>query len=279
MSKTRVPTLIMLALAVGPAAPPATAADPPRPIRALLISGGCCHDYKAQDKIIPEGVSARARVEWTVVQEGGTSSDHKVSLYEIPGWADHYDVVVHNECFGAVGDKAFIEKAIAPHKQGVPAVVIHCSMHNFRELKSDEWREFLGVTTRAHGPQQPLEVKNLMPEHPVMKGFPAVWTTGKEELYAILKVWPGTTTLAQAYALDNKKDHPVIWTHETDKSRVFGTTIAHNNATMSDPVYLDMLTRGLLWSCNKLDDDGKPKPGYEAAPKAGGASASPAPAK
>src|SRR4051812_16709418 len=35
---------------------------------------------------------------------------------------------------------------------------------------------------------------------------------------------------------------------------------AYNNRTMSDPVYLDMFTRGLLWATDKLGEDGKPKP-------------------
>ena len=26
---------------------------------------------------------------------------------------------------------------------------------------------------------------------------------------------------------------------------------------------IDLVTRGLLWACDKLDADGKPKPGYE----------------
>lgn len=258
-------TAALLALA------PASRADEPtpRPLRALLITGGCCHDYQGQKTIIPEGVSARARVEWTVVHEGGTSSDHRVSVYEIPNWAADYDVVVHNECFSAISDKAFIDRVIAPHKAGVPAVVIHCAMHTFRDLKSDEWREFLGVTSRRHGPQQPLDVKVLKPAHPIMKGFPPNWVTGHEELYAIEKVWPNAEPLAQAYALDNKKDHAVIWTNTCGQGRVFGTTIAHNDATMKDPVYLDMLTRGLLWACNRLDDQGNPKPGYAVKPTAG----------
>ena len=33
-----------------------------------------------------------------------------MSLYDKPGWADGYDVVVHNECFGMVGDRDFIEE-------------------------------------------------------------------------------------------------------------------------------------------------------------------------
>jgi uncharacterized protein len=249
----------------------ATAADESkgasRPLRALLITGGCCHDYERQKVIIPEGVSARAKVDWTIVHEGGTTKTHKISIYNKPNWADGYDVIVHNECFGQVVDRAFTENIVAAHKKGTAAVVIHCTMHTFRELPSDEWREFLGVTSRKHGPQQPLDVKNLMPNDPIMKDFPLTWKTGKEELYAIEKVWPETEVLAQAYALDNKKDHAVIWKHHYGKGRVFGTTLAHHNETMSDTIYLDMLTRGLLWACDKLDDEGKPAAAYRVGSK------------
>src|SRR4051812_12470956 len=40
------------------------------PLRALLITGGCCHDYEAQKKILSEGISARANVTWTILHEG-----------------------------------------------------------------------------------------------------------------------------------------------------------------------------------------------------------------
>ena len=135
-------------------------------------------------------------------------------------------------------------------------------MHTFGSLKTDEWREFLGVSRDPSRTAAPLEVKNLArsSDH---EGIPSRLDDGLEELYAILGFGPTTEPLAQAHALDNKRDHAVIWTHTFGKWRVFGTTIAHNNATMSDPVYLDMLTRGLLWSCDKLEKDGKPKSGYE----------------
>jgi type 1 glutamine amidotransferase len=46
-----------------------------------------------------------------------------------------------------------------------------------------------------------------------------------------------------------------VWTNTYNKkTRVFGTTLGHNNATVEDPRYLDLVTRGLLWSCDKLDD-------------------------
>jgi type 1 glutamine amidotransferase len=43
---------------------------------------------------------------------------------------------------------------------------------------------------------------------------------------------------------------------------VFGTTIGHYNHTLQDPAVLDLLTRGLLWSAGKLQENGKPAVGY-----------------
>lgn len=254
----------LAALSAGAAETPA----PVKPIRALLVTGGGggYHDYARQKKILTQGVSARANVVWTVVHEDGALS-HEMSLYDDPAWSRGYDVVVHNECFSEVADPKAVARVLKPHREGLPAVVLHATMHTYMNLPTDEWREFLGVSTRRHGPQQPVAVKVLAPAHPVMRGFPADWTTGKEELYAIDKVMPGVTPLAQAHALDNKRDHAVFWIHEYGKARVFGTTLAHNNATFADPVFLDAVTRGLLWSCGKLDAGGRPLAGY--GPKSG----------
>jgi len=67
----------------------------PKPIRALLVVGGCCHDYEVQKHIISEGTAARAHIDWTVVHDGGTRTDSKIKLYESPDWSKGFDVVVH----------------------------------------------------------------------------------------------------------------------------------------------------------------------------------------
>lgn len=41
--------------------PLARADDPPKPIRALLVLGGCCHDYGHQKDILTRGISRRGR--------------------------------------------------------------------------------------------------------------------------------------------------------------------------------------------------------------------------
>jgi uncharacterized protein len=234
-----------------------------QPLRALMVCGGCCHDYASQKKILSEGISQRANVQFTIVHEGNDRTN-RVSIYEKPDWWKGYDVIVHNECFGMVNDNKFIENITAAHTAGVPAVMLHCSTHSYRTASTDAWRATLGLRSMSHDARRDLVIKNAKPGHPVMKGFPAEWPNPKDELYRNEKVWPTVTSLATAYSVESKKDHTVIWVNSYDKTRVFATTLGHGNETMQNDVFLDLVSRGLLWACDKLTDEGKPKPGYAA---------------
>ena len=219
-----------------------------RPIEALLITGGCCHDYDRQKLIIPRGVSARADVRWTVVHQGGTTTDSKIPFYNDPNWAEGFDVVVHNECFSDVKDQAWVDNILKPHRNGLPAVLLHCAMHCYR-TGSDDWFEFCGVQSPGHGPHYPFTMDNANPAHPVMRGFGESWGTPNEELYYSVKVWPTVQVLSTAKRRDNQEPQVVAWTNQyQNKTRVFATTVGHYNATMAEPKYLDMLTQGILWA-------------------------------
>lgn len=223
------------------------------PIRALLVTGGCCHDYERQKLIITKGVSARAHVVWTVVHQGGSTTDTKIPLYEDPNWADGFDVVVHNECFSGVKDRDWLNTILEPHRQGLPAVLIHCAMHSYR-TGTDDWFEFVGMQSPGHGPHYSYTVVNRQPDHPIMLGFGDEWLAPKGELYHSMKLWPTATPLATANRQSDDAPQVCIWTNQyREKTRVFGTTIGHYNETMAEPVYLDMLTRGILWATNRLD--------------------------
>lgn len=234
-------------------------------LKGLLITGGCCHDYANQKRIITEGLSQRVSIAWDVVHEGGSSRDHQISVYGKKDWAKQYDVIVHNECFGAVNDSKFIQEITSAHHAGVPAIFIHCSLHSYRAAGAgaDPWRELIGVTSRSHEKHRPVLVKTMNAEHPIMHGFPAEWQTPNGELYKIEKIWPNCTPLAKAYGEDTGQDHVVIWANKFGKARVFGTSLGHHNDTMNNDVWLGLLARGVLWSCHKLNDDGTPAEGYE----------------
>lgn len=270
------PIAIAALLAVTFLAPALGAEDdaaPPPPIKVLMVTGGCCHDYPKQKDILAQNIAKRARVQFEIVHLDTKARDVKADVYKRPNWAKGYDVVLHNECFGAVDDVKFVEGIAKAHAGGVGAVMIHCSIHSYRAAKTEAWRECLGVTSVKHQKHRPFEVKNLKADHPVMKGFPESWKTPQGELYEIIKLWPNTVPLGQAYGEDSKKDHVCIWVNTYGKGRVFGTTIGHHNETMLHETYLDLVTRGLLWSAGKLDGDGKPAKGYQA----GAESPSPAP--
>jgi len=225
-----------------------------KPLKALLITGGCCHDYDTQKNIIKRGLEARAHIDVTVMHQGGSSLDAKIPVYEDPNWADAYDIVLHNECFADAADPNWTARILTPHRNGTPGVVIHCAMHSYRD-KTDEWFKFCGVTSHRHGAHYGHAVYNYDATHPVMDGFGAAWTMPEGELYHIAKVWPTAHILAAAKERDLGSEQPCVWTNQYGKARVFGTTLGHHNSTVSDDVYLNLLTRGTLWACGKLSDE------------------------
>jgi len=234
----------------------ASEASPTKPLRGMLVTGGCCHDYDAQKVIITEGLAQRlGNIEWTIHQYG-EAKDSRAEAYDNADWAKGYDIVVHNECFGAMNDGALVERIVAGHrKYNVPAIFIHCSMHSYRTSSAAEsWREFIGVTSTFHEKgKRPLTViptedgKNSG----LVKPLGDSWETPNGELYVITKVWPGTDVLATAYSTEQESDQPVIWTREEQGVRVFGTTLGHHNETVRSEPWQAIVSDGAKWAMGK----------------------------
>lgn len=250
---------------VGCAARPATGEDA-KPIRALLILGGCCHDYKEQQRLLTEGISARANVQWEISYDPDTGTRRLNPQYETEAWAQGFDVVVHDECTSDVTDIKAVERILRPHREGLPAVILHCGVHSYRTEgypKETLWFEFTGLASTGHGPQAPIEIAFVGEESPITKGLEN-WTTKNEELYNNFagKLHETATPLARGRQMWENNDGSqgmaegvCVWTNRyRDKTKVFATTLGHNNVTVADPRYLDLVTRGLLWSVDKLDE-------------------------
>jgi len=258
----------------------ASAADAPKPLKVLLITGGCCHDYAAQKDILKTGLEARANLVVDQVHTDDKSVKPPLSIYGNPTYAKGYDVVIHDECAAGISDQAVIEGVLAPHLDGVPGVNLHCAMHSYRIGNPGEavttgtprslWFEYLGLQSSGHGPQKPIEITFASNGHPVIKGL-SNWTTINEELYNNIQIFPSAQALANGKQVVPQKDgtekindYVVSWVNNygPKKTRVFSTTIGHNNDTVKDARYLDFVTRGILWAAGKLGDDGKPAEGY-----------------
>ncbi len=260
------------------------AAEPVKPLRVLLVTGGCCHDYEAQHLLLAEGISARANVEVTFEHSKDKTTKAAFDIYKNKDWAKAFDVVIHDECSADVTDKEYVNNIIDAHRNGTPAVNLHCAMHSYRwgnfkqpvKVGDDNahWYEMLGLQSTGHGAQIPIEITFVDKASPITKGL-ADWTTIKEELYnniQVLTAQPiakGKQMIAGKDGATKEMETVVAWTNEfgPKKTRTFSTTIGHNNETVQDARYLDMVTRGLLWVCGKLGDDGKPVAGYGAVKK------------
>jgi type 1 glutamine amidotransferase len=261
-----------------------------KPLRVLLVTGGCCHDYAKQRFLLAEGLSARANIQVEFAHTDDKSTKPNFEIYHKADWAKGYDVVIHDECAADIMDQPYVDNILNAHKSGTPAVNLHCAMHSYRKgfkvgepitPGSDQsiWFDMLGLQSNRHGPQEPIKVSYTDKTHPITRGLED-WTTIKEELYNNVQPptnFPNHHSLATGRQMvmdkqtgTQREDTAVVtWTNEygPDKTRIFSTTLGHNNDTVADARYLDLVTRGVLWAAGKLGDDGKPVPGYEATKK------------
>lgn len=250
----------------------ASAAPAVKPLKALLVLGGCCHEYNTQKDILAAGIEARANCKVDICYSPDTNTKPTFTCYEKDTWADGYDVIIHDECAADVKDLTMVKRILAPHLKGLPGVNLHCAMHSYRvsadfkspvksETEGALWFDYLGIQSSGHGAQKPIEISYIAAASPITSGLEN-WTTVNEELYNNISIHDSAKPLAKGKQGDSEP--VVVWTNEygDKKTRVFSTTIGHNNDTVSDARYLDLVTRGLLWSCDKLDKDGKPAAGY-----------------
>ncbi len=108
-------------------------------------------------------------------------------------------------------------------------------------------------------PKKPVSIVFTDKEHPITNSF-ADWTTANEELYNNITVFDTAHVLAKG--TQDGEEAIVAWTNDYHGTRVFSTTIGHFNETVGDPRYLDLVTRGILWACGKIDEKGGIENGY-----------------
>lgn len=251
------------------------AQNDPKPLKVLLITGGCCHAYATQKNILKNGLEARAHVIVDQIHSDDSSTAPPLAIYGNPDYAKGYDVVIHDECAAKMDDVATLKDILAPHRNGIPGVNLHCAMHSYRVGNHREpttagtdgslWFDYLGIQSSGHGPKEPIVVNFTAKKHIITKGM-ADWATGPEELYNNVQIFKSAKSLASGfqYQPERKRGNKltpatdaeavVVWTNIYHDTRVFSTTLGHYDETVQDDRYLDLVTRGLLWSCKKLNE-------------------------
>ncbi|MDA0347339.1 MAG: ThuA domain-containing protein [Verrucomicrobia bacterium] len=246
-----------------------------KPLKVLLITGGCCHAYATQQHILKKGIEARAHAIVDQVHTDDSTNTPPLAIYGNPNYAKGYDVVIHDECAAGMNDVATLKNILAPHQNGIPGVNLHCAMHSYRvgdhkvpsTAGTDDslWFDYLGIQSSGHGPKEPIIIDFTNSKNVITKDMSG-WATGPEELYNNVQVFPNAKGLATGSQHQPERklkngtvtsaqdtEAVVVWTNDYNGTRVFSTTIGHYDETVADDRYLDLVTRGLLWSCKKLN--------------------------
>ncbi|HSU66324.1 MAG TPA: ThuA domain-containing protein [Tepidisphaeraceae bacterium] len=240
--------VLLAAVCVGRAesVPPAQ-----KPIRVLLTLGGHGFDRKPFFALW----DSLPGIQYTTCQLPVEADLLK------PGLESKYDVVVMYDMskgFTAAQERNFKDLL----KTGIGVVSLHhnlCSHADWEEFgkiiggryfqkpETIDGKEYPG-SHYLHG--QHFEVKLADREHPITKGLSNFELD--DEAYSGFWVAPDSHVLL---TVDHPKcDHNVAWTTHSGKSRVFYLMFGHGPSAWQNPVYPQLLARGIRWAAEGKAD-------------------------
>jgi type 1 glutamine amidotransferase len=228
----------------------APAAESPRPIRVLLITGddaSPAHDWL--------GCAAATR---TVLVESGTF-DVKVlgnpNGLEIQANLDDADVIyllMYNASTPTISEQAK-QNLLNFVKHGKGFVVAHLGSASFKE-----WEEFKRLCGRAwvmgesgHGPRSVFRAQIADPDHPITRGLTDFQQD--DELYAKLQGDGPIHVLVTAASDWSQQTEPLAFVLSYGVGRVFHHTFGHDPKAINSPSVKTLITRGTAWAAGRTE--------------------------
>lgn len=207
------------------------------------------------------------------------TGEHEAQIERLrtPDYGKDFDAIVYNFCFADATD---LEAAANLMKQtrehGVPALLIHCSMHSWwptyktgkpgmlgpnysgqakaeqklveqwRVAHPDEpfpvWGDFTGIASERHGPKKPIALTKIK-EHPATARFPSEYTTGDTELYNNVYALDDVVPLIKG--VQGEDNYVVMWTCPQGVSQVMALSLGHDINEWSTPEFQNLIVDGV----------------------------------
>jgi len=229
---------------------------------------GRWHKYSEQLAVV-EALAAQA--DWELAVATG-SYDETLEFLQTPDFGLGYSAIVYNFCFADSRDLDAMTNLISQTTDnGIPAMLIHCSMHswwdtfkkgvvipgnetgearaNRRLLKKWQknhpdqtlpaWGDFTGIASTRHGRQKPIALTALVEGHPATARLPEAYATAPTELYN--NHYITADTIALVSGVQGKDESVVMWLSPRGKSRIIGLTLGHADPEWDDPVFHNLV--------------------------------------
>lgn len=228
--------------------------DQAEPVHALILTGQNNHNWAYTSRVHKDTLEETGRFQVDIADvPASTLKDlAKLKKYQV------FLVDYNGPRWGDAAEANFLEAV----KEGAGVVIIHAADNSF--VGWTEYEKLCGLMwitgQTSHGNFHPFDVKWVMPDHPVLKGLPAM-TAHPDELYHTLinTQKSKVTVLAEAFdAPEHRglgKNEPMAVTLEYGKGRVFHTPLGHvwqgsdvQKASISDPQFQLLLARGTEWA-------------------------------
>jgi uncharacterized protein len=138
------------------------------------------------------------------------------------------------------------EKALLDYvASGKGFIPLHCASFCFRNSK--DYVELVGAQFKSHTTGI-FRTEQGDTSHPIIKGYQPFESW--DETYVHTAHNEKDRTVLE-YRVEGQKKEPWTWVRTPGKARVFYTAWGHDERTWSNPGFLNLVERGVRWSCGK----------------------------
>jgi hypothetical protein len=247
---------VCLALALSAAA--AMAAEP---VRVLILTGETdlpYHDWRVTTPFLRGVLANTGRFDVKVEEEvrGITSAtlagyDVLVLNYNGPRWGEGTERAIEDFLRSGKG-------MIAIHGVSYGPFYGQQLGGGKRTMAGEPWpayADMMGMTWKleniGHSERHVFAVRWTDRDHPISRDLPPAFMAN-DELYHKMDYKPGVNVLAVAYSDPKRrgtgKEEPIVWTVRFGRGRVLHTSLGHDLLAMSQPGFIQVLTRGTEWA-------------------------------